>query len=111
MIVDLVIGANACVIEGKKIEIIGTGIVHLIFRVVIFEPQRTAPFSKIQGQAIPYRHDISSVRLENVPVNLRPRFVCRIPLQGIRRLAELQVQAGTESTPLRDIRSTLEDDT
>src|ERR1700751_557535 len=56
------------------------------------------------------RHDVRSVSLEDIAVDIRTRLVYGIALQGFRRLAVLQIEAESVATVGRDVGIEVEDE-
>ena len=99
------------VVKRQKVEPVRAGIIYLVFGVVAFDAERTSPFAKIDGYAFTDGNYVCAVGLENVAINLGPRFVRGVSLQCVGGLAELQIEAPTPAAAGCGIGRMFNDDT
>src|SRR5262249_52240078 len=102
---------NTCthVIERQKIEPVRTRVVDLVLRVISLDSERTPPLSKVHVDSFADGENIRAVGLEYVAIDLRPRLVRRIPLQGVGGLPELKIEARSPTPTSANVRRMLKD--
>ena len=91
-------------VEGKKVEPVGSGIVPLVLRVVAFDSERTCKFAKVHVETLSDRNDVRTVGLKDIAINVGARFIRGIPLRRVGGLSELQIQAAAPSASSGHIR-------
>src|SRR3989442_14267757 len=88
-------------VEGQEIVRVRPRVVHLVFGVIVLKPECARPFAEVHGQAAADGNYVGAIRLKDRAIGLGARFVCPAALQGLRRLAILQVQARAEAAACR----------
>ena len=108
--VDVIRCPEAHVIERQKVEIEGSGVIDLIVGVIVLDAESAVELAEIYSQAASDRKDIRAVRLEQIPVNLRPGLVLGSALERLRILPEHEIDAAAVSAARLDVRSTFQDE-
>ena len=81
----------------------------MVFGVVAFDAERTAPFSEINFEAFADWRDVGAVGLKDVAIDVGARLVVGIALQRVGSLAELKIEAAAPATAVDDIGGMIED--